>query len=860
MANAEGDMVPIPAVVDSGASNSVVTRNTLRKLDLVDAIEGTGVSFLNADGNRARAAGHVRELLISTGDMAITLDAFVSNATNYGILLGTDFLLPIRANLCYSRNLLEYDNDHNTRGSITVSFTRQESANMAEVQDREVSDTDSVSDPEAYMMTSQRLINQLNPEPCEELRSLLLNKINPDLSEADRQAIGDCLMANHDLFARTNSELGRTTWAAMKVDTGDSPPIFTPPYRMSKAERDAVDSQTRFYSSLDLKSGFWQVPMADEASKDRASFHTASSQWRYKVMPMGLKNSPAVFAELMRRVLAPVLPGSVPVGTDNGPQSEACAMVYLDDILIYSADITSHVRHLQQVFDLLRLASLKAAVKKCTFGQRRIQFLGHVLDGCAGTVSPSPRNVAVIASYPSPRNVRQVRALLGTVGYYRSFVPGFSLIARPLFDLLKKDAPWRWGTDEEQAFQTLKRALTSEPILRAPDFSRHFFVQTDFCKTAVAACLAQKGDDGKEYAVQFASKKLTPAQMCWSSADGEAYAAVWAIKLFRPYLYGEKFTLVTDSMAVRHLKTASAQDLRGKLARYALKLQQYDFDIVHRAGTTNGNVDGLSHDADGDEETDGSKETLPPDGEPEEQGDEMDLAEDLEDEEETEDGVRGKILQVWADERLLEYLRTGRLKTLPGQSGEDYMREMNRVRKRSARYGFEGDTLYKSRPGGKSRVRVPPPEERLYLIRDAHGMGHFGFNKTYAFMGERFWWEGMKEEVRAYVRSCESCRADRHKLLREIPLRPLPIVPLWTRVHIDCMGPYKRTVRGNKYCILAVDSWSKYPEVGALPNRRAATVRTWFWENWICRYGTPAEVLTDRGGEFAGVLDPFLKE
>ncbi|KXZ42902.1 hypothetical protein GPECTOR_112g272 [Gonium pectorale] len=277
--------------------------------------------------------------------------------------------------------------------------------------------------------------------------------------------------------------------------------------------------QTRYYSSLDLKSGFWQVPMADEASKDRVSFHTATSQWRYKVMPMGLKNSPAVFAELMRRVLAPVLPGSVPVGGDKGThQAEACAMVYLDDILIFSPDIISHIQHLQLVFDLLRLASLKAAIKKCEFGQQRIQFLGHVLDGINGTVAPSPRNVAVIAAYPSPRNVRQVRALLGTVGYYRSFVPGFSLIARPLFDLLKKDAPWAWGPSQEQAFQTLKGALTSEPILRAPDFDRHFYVQTDFCQSAVAACLAQKGADGKEYAVQFASKKLTPAQMCWSSA------------------------------------------------------------------------------------------------------------------------------------------------------------------------------------------------------------------------------------------------------------------------------------------------------------------------------------------------------
>ncbi|KXZ46379.1 hypothetical protein GPECTOR_44g55 [Gonium pectorale] len=231
---------------------------------------------------------------------------------------------------------------------------------------------------------------------------------------------------------------------------------------------------------------------------------------------------------------------------------------------------------------------------------------------------------------------------------------------------------------------------------------------------------------------------------------------------------------------------------------------------------------------------------------------------EADDEEETEDGGRSKTLAIWDDERLIEYLRTRRLTTLLQQSGKDYMREMNRVRKRSARYSYENDKLYKARPG-KMWVIVPRPDKRLELLREAHGMGHFGFAKTYTFMSERFCWEGMKEEIRTYTRNCKSCKADRNKLLWEIPLQPLPIVPMWTRVHIDCMGPYKKMARGNRYCILAVDSWSKYPEVGGLQDRRSITVRTWFWENWICRYGTPAEVLTDRG-ENSASLDKLLKE
>ncbi|KXZ41086.1 hypothetical protein GPECTOR_825g55 [Gonium pectorale] len=1346
--------------------------------------------------------------------MATTVNAYMSNTTIYGLLLGTGFLLPIQADLGYPTSRLEYNNDSDSCSSIAVSVMHQEAPTLtAEVREAPAPETDSEdSDPEAYLRmdevetdprkqavastplaarvsnpetqdisylevrkgqagvsgfagagpteeatqstapmesedsdsmrleTSEEMPSLLSdseddneeewgwrddtddqdPEsegsidpwalyetyttlklepsetlsdaaaslrqardmgaylrgqvmgrslsehlevarvngeharserdmvpgagPHEELRALLLGKVNPELGEAERLAITGCLLANHDLFARSNEELGRTPWAAMKVDTGNAPPVFTPPYRMSKVERDAVDKeiqrmladdiiepstsawsspvvvvpkrdtgelrfcvdmrrinevtqtvryplghiqdildnvappagQTRYYSSLDLKSGFWQVPMADEASKDRVSFHTASSQWRYKVMPMGLKNSPAVFAELMRRVLAPVLPGSVPTDPDEEeglPQPEACAMVYLDDILIFSPDIVSHVTHLQQVFDLLRLASLKAAVKKCEFGQQRIHFLGHVLDGVNGTLAPSPRNIAVIAAYPSPRNIRQVRALLGTVGYYRSFVPGFSLVAKPLFNLLRKDAPWRWGKEEEGAFQTLKTALTSEPILRAPDFGRPFLVQTDFCKTAVAACLAQKGEDGREYAVQFASKKLTPAQTCWSSADGEAYAAVWAIKHFRPYLYGKKFTLITDSMAVRHLKTASAQDLHGKLARYALKLQQYDFDIQHRPGTAHGNVDGLSrlghlvdepdeesalmswlnplallcdaaeameqeeeievflsdgmtdayrmaqaepevpiwfgvrerptsnegtatpgedptwrpvpptqpygqhlepvsptrvgvsrpasppggvagvvrprppvqpalqgalgaayrsrdqpasrapltdaspaYSATGarskpvrrrlvfdDDEEDGAaaaptqaaeeaitaaappaeaKKTRPEDprkrqrtvrlqdyvdparvetedDEPEEKdpdpelrcvicnkglptstmllcdhpgcgtgwhmgcldpplkqvpkgrwycpphaaggsaapapqrpkpsafphlaspttsdetqppSDSADPDVELIQDEVDEDAApsegeepptadkKQKQLPVWEDQGMLEYLLTGQFTHRPQQSGADFIREATRIRKRAAGYVLDDGQLFKVTADKVLRLRIPQPDERKGVIKEAHELGHFGVSKTYAFLRYRFWWEGMKEDVKAYIRECAQCTGNKLKLLKTGALRPLPIVPLWHRVHVDCMGPYKKTPRGNRYCILAVDSWSKYLEVGALPNRQSETVRTWFWENWVCRYGTPVEVLTDRGGEFGSALDNLLKE
>ncbi|KXZ41322.1 hypothetical protein GPECTOR_553g570 [Gonium pectorale] len=226
------------------------------------------------------------------------------------------------------------------------------------------------------------------------------------------------------------------------------------------------------------------------------------------------------------------------------------------------------------------------ALKKCEFAQPDVQFLGHVVNGATGTITPAPKNVAVIEGYPVLRDVRAIKAFLGLTSYYRHYVMNYGLIALPLYECLGKQG-YQWGSRQQAAFEQLKQALCSKPILRGPDFERSFILATDFCKTAVAACLSQLDDEGREYAVSFASKKLNDTQRNWSSTDGEAFAAVWAIKSYHAYLYGTPFTLVTDNSTLTFIM--KAKDLTGKLARYAMRLHGYTFTIVHRAGRKNGN-------------------------------------------------------------------------------------------------------------------------------------------------------------------------------------------------------------------------------------------------------------------------------
>lgn len=341
---------------------------------------------------------------------------------------------------------------------------------------------------------------------------------------------------------------------------------------------DDIGTSAKVFSTLDLMSGFWQVEI-DPQDRDITGFTTPFGMYRWRRMPFGLKTAPATFQRLMSTVLRPYL-------------GKFCHC-FIDDVIVFSADLQTHMQHLKAVFDCLYNAGLKMKAEKCEFGKAELLYLGHVINGPKGIVMPCPKKAAAILDYPVLRSPKHVAAFLGLTGYYRKMVKGYSHIALPLTLLLKRGAKFEWGPAQERAFQELKNRLTTEPILRRPDFNRPFILQTDWSKTTVAACLAQMDEStGDEYAVAFASKKLNPTQQNWSATDGEAYAVLWAVTKFRPYLHSARFTLLTDHAALKYLMTT--KNLTGKLARWALQLQEYDFDIQHRPGTANANVDALT--------------------------------------------------------------------------------------------------------------------------------------------------------------------------------------------------------------------------------------------------------------------------
>lgn len=263
--------------------------------------------------------------------------------------------------------------------------------------------------------------------------------------------------------------------------------------------------KAQWFSKLDLKSGYWQI-VVDPADRQKTAFITRDGLFEFIVMPFGLTAAPATFQRLMDTVLKGLLWKNV--------------MVYLDDIIIYSKSWRDHVQALDDVFRRLRAANLKASASKCALGQTEMQYLGHLVtrDG----ILPDASNVQAVMDAAAPKTVRDVRSFLGMANYYSQFVEGFAAIARPLYQLTKKDTSFQWTDDCEDSFQALREALVSAPVLRRPDSAL-------------------------------------------------------------PYvLHGAHFTVQMDHWALKWLM--SNEHRNGRLARWALKMQEYNFDVLHRKG------------------------------------------------------------------------------------------------------------------------------------------------------------------------------------------------------------------------------------------------------------------------------------
>ena len=329
-----------------------------------------------------------------------------------------------------------------------------------------------------------------------------------------------------------------------------------------------------YFSKLDLKSGYHQV-LLDEKDREKTAFNTRYGQFQFKVLPFDLTNAPPSFMALMNSLFREFLDNFV--------------LIYLDDILIFSKTKEEHLIHVEKVLKILEKNTFFLNQEKCEFLLKEIEFLGHMIS--QNQVKPSPGKMECIRNWPPLKEKKKVKSFLGLCGYYRRFVPNFSEIAAPLIEIGKEDAEFRLLEKKQKSFEYLKKILISPPILRLPDFSKKFFIETDASGIAIGAVIAQEYE-GILCPIAYESKKLTSAEQKYPVHEQELYAIFNACKTFRCYIEGTKFKIYTDHASLKYIKTQPAMSRR--VTRWMEFLETFDYEICYKKGEENVVADALS--------------------------------------------------------------------------------------------------------------------------------------------------------------------------------------------------------------------------------------------------------------------------
>lgn len=474
----------------------------------------------------------------------------------------------------------------NRPASLPVSVLNMSTSSITLYAGSVVAKVSPVQSPLVVGEIDKRGNNQISSEKRQLLWELA-QESGTKRKSSEQEIFHELLLRHADVFASSTTDLGRTNKLRHQIDIGGSPPIRQAVRRISPHRRDEVrrllqqmlegdviepssspwaspvvlvqkkDGSIRFcvdyrklnewFSTLDLVSGYWQVEL-EETAKEKTAFCTT-----------------------------------------EGLQWSQC-LVYLDDIIILGRSFEDHVQNLDTVFQRLRQAGLRLKPGKCAFFKEEVQYLGHIIS--REGVRTDPAKTAKVAGWSTPTNKKEVKQFIGFANYYRRFIKDFAQIARPLHQLTENSTSFNWTADCQEAFDQLRKQLCSTPILAFPNFNEPFILDTDASDVGIGGVLSQLDSEGRERPVAYGSRILTKPERRYCVTRRELLAVVTFIQMYRPYLAGRKFMLRTDHGSLTWLR--NFKEPEGQLARWLERLQELEFDIVHRPGKAHCNADALS--------------------------------------------------------------------------------------------------------------------------------------------------------------------------------------------------------------------------------------------------------------------------
>jgi len=752
--------------------------------------------------------------------------------------------------------------------------------------------------------------NELQPRLPTHLKELA-QASKESLSEEQTRKVDRFLCDYQSLFAAFDADLGRTTKARHKIETGSSRPIKLSPRRAPIHAREEIekhvndmlkkgiispssgpwsapvvlvkkkDGTTRlcidyrvlnevtvkdayplpridesldslsgvtWFSTLDLMSGYWQVEMEPE-DRSKTAFATRRGLYEFNVMPFGLCNAPGTFERLMETVLA-------------GLQWEIC-LVYLDDIIIFGRTFEEELDRLRQVFDRLLEAGLKLKPKKCRLFAKEVKYLGHIVS--KEGIRADPEKVSAVVDWTNPTSQTELRSFLGLCSYYRRFIKGFANIADSLHRLTEKGRPFVWTKSCQSSFDELKRRLTTSPVLAFPDPGKPFILDTDASDSGLGAVLSQV-HNGCERVVAYAGRSLTKAERRYCVTRKELLAVVFFVKYFKHYLYGRRFLIRTDHSSLKWL--LHFKNPEGQLARWIDVLSQYQFEIQHRPGRLHRNADALSR------------------GPCRQCGFQVETqTERKETKVSSDDPATNKDWSV-ATDMPVAVIQTSCGSDEFGEaqkSDQDVAIVMSWVESKTrppweevARYGVLVKSLWsqwdqleiknsilcrkwESHDGGEIHSQAIVPRDKkndiLRMAHDSRSGGHLGIRRTLQKIRKEYYWVGLQKDVRLWCQRCEACAKRKSPgQKRRAPMQLISSGVPMERIAVDILGPLPKTGNGNVYILVIADYFTKWTEIFPMPCQEATAVAKLIVEEVVTRFGVPRQIHTDQGRQFESEL------
>lgn len=627
------------------------------------------------------------------------------------------------------------------------------------------------------------------------LREELKKQIN-DLLDAGIISVSDSPYASPIILVKKKNNTYRLVCDYRRLNLKTQPLPF--PLPLISDLLDTLEG-AKYYSTLDLSSGYWQMEL-DTQDRHKTAFSTEFGLYHWNRLPQGLKNAAASFQRLLEIVLAGL--------------KEWDISTYLDDLIIASKTFEDHLEKLDMVFQRLSKHNLKVNPAKCQLAKNEITYLGFQVK--EGKILPETRNINSISKFPIPKNKKAVRSFLGLCNFYRKFIKDFASIALPLTNLTKGNIKFQWSNEADWAFNKLKQALISYPCLLLPDVKKDFVLHTDASGHAIGAVLGQVGKDELLHPVGYASRRLTDAETRYSVFEREALAVIWGINNYRQYLYGKKFKLYCDQKSLSYaLKLKDS----GRITRWALFLENYDFEIVHIPGKENIPADVLSRN--------------------------VNVGITLSD----------TTVHPFSNDRIIALQHNdSKCQGIISEiiSGKEI--EINKWK-----FFLKNDILYclntkrNWRDSNVDKLVVPKTliQEILSLAHDSPTVAHPGYTRTLWRIKRSYFWWGLHSHVLNYIKSCVKCCERRgYKANQKAPLQRIEVTERpFQRIGMDAVGPLPLTEMGNRHIIVISDYFTRWVEAYAVPNLLSETI-TYVLEKFICTHGIPEQLITDRGSSF----------